>query len=396
MARRALTSLSLVLLLGTLLPAPVTAQTTPTCFGEPATIVGTDARDVLEGTDGRDVIYSGRGDDEIRGFGGHDLLCGGPGNDLINGNDGDDRIDAQRGGGNVSGGPGDDYATGFHISGDGGDDRLVCAVGWNYINVFAGPGHDVVDCRDADRASIVGSTGNDRLIGSVLADAISAGPGNDVLRGLGGADSLIGGADDDQIWGGAGRDTAHYSPAPNPVRVDLADELARGWGTDELVDIERIFGSAFDDTLLGDGGRNFFIGYNGEDVLKGRGGNDGLGGDFPPSDLRQQGSDDRIYGGSGTDIVFFSAPVTADMRDNSSSGDGADLFYGIEGLRGSRGADSLFGTGDRDLIYGNEGPDRIWGRSGDDRIDAGKGDDAVDGGSGTDNCLNGEMVNRCE
>lgn len=49
------------------------------CFGERATIVGTDRPDRLDGTDGPEVIVGRRGKDYISGKGGNDLICGGPG-----------------------------------------------------------------------------------------------------------------------------------------------------------------------------------------------------------------------------------------------------------------------------------------------------------------------------
>ena len=90
---------------------PLTAaQATPTCFGQPATIVGTDGPDALIGQGGvSDVIYAGAGDDYISGgdfYGddaipGHapDLLCGGPGEDRFAGSPGSDELNG--GDGNV-------------------------------------------------------------------------------------------------------------------------------------------------------------------------------------------------------------------------------------------------------------------------------------------------------
>lgn len=42
---------------------------TATCYGQPATIVGTDGDDILRGTRGHDVIAGMAGDDVIRGDG---------------------------------------------------------------------------------------------------------------------------------------------------------------------------------------------------------------------------------------------------------------------------------------------------------------------------------------
>ena len=118
-----------------LLVAPLTlwsvpaSAAVPTCFGQPATIVGTDGPDTLEGQSGvADVIYGGGGDDRIGGGAFYedddvpgtaaDLLCGGPGNDKvgggpgndkINGGDGDDVVNGERGADIVQGNAGNDY-----------------------------------------------------------------------------------------------------------------------------------------------------------------------------------------------------------------------------------------------------------------------------------------------
>lgn len=69
--------LSSLFLAAALYAAPVAAaQPVPTCFGQPATIVGTSADDTLVGTEGADVIVGGEGADSIEGRGGDDLLCG--------------------------------------------------------------------------------------------------------------------------------------------------------------------------------------------------------------------------------------------------------------------------------------------------------------------------------
>ena len=52
-------------------------QAETTCFGEPATIVGTSGDDNLTGTANNDVIVGLAGDDFIDGLDGDDKLCGG-------------------------------------------------------------------------------------------------------------------------------------------------------------------------------------------------------------------------------------------------------------------------------------------------------------------------------
>jgi hypothetical protein len=101
---------ALCLLSLTAFPAAGHADTTPTCFGRPATIVGTPGNDQLAGTASPDVIVALGGDDKIGGAGGDDLICAGPGADLVSAEGGSDR---------VSGGPGDDQ-----LLGGNGRDRL--------------------------------------------------------------------------------------------------------------------------------------------------------------------------------------------------------------------------------------------------------------------------------
>jgi Ca2+-binding RTX toxin-like protein len=77
-----------------LLVAP-SAAAVPRCFGEKATIVGTNGDDVLVGTKRVDVIVGLRGDDTISGRKKDDLICGGKGNDVIQGGAGSTRCSAR-------------------------------------------------------------------------------------------------------------------------------------------------------------------------------------------------------------------------------------------------------------------------------------------------------------
>ena len=81
----------------------------PRCFGEAATIVGSEENDVLTGTPERDVIVGLGGNDRIKGLGGDDLLCGGDGNDKIKGGGGNDQISEGFGNDRLAGGGGADF-----------------------------------------------------------------------------------------------------------------------------------------------------------------------------------------------------------------------------------------------------------------------------------------------
>jgi Ca2+-binding RTX toxin-like protein len=102
-----------------------------------------------------------------------------------------------------------------------------------------------------------GTKGNDRLIGTALADIMEGKDGNDVLFGLGGNDLVKGGAGNDLMYGGLGN-----------------DNMQGGLGADT------IFGDAGNDILDGDKGNDIMNGGLGNDrfVFDNRDGNDRING----------------------------------------------------------------------------------------------------------------------
>ncbi len=79
----------------------------PLCYGQPATIIGTEGADLLRGTSGDDVIVGLGGDDTIFGGDGNDLICGGDGDDRLYGGShafrGGDECDGEAGSNRLSG-----------------------------------------------------------------------------------------------------------------------------------------------------------------------------------------------------------------------------------------------------------------------------------------------------
>ena len=190
----------------------------------------------------------------------------------------------------------------------------------------------------------------EHVIGSAFADSITGDGGNNSLNGAAGADTLGGTAGNDTLNGGAGNDTANYSALGRVVTLGAFGVLNKGdSGTDSLVSIETIIGSnllgdtvdhsgasvapatgtvtnltsglvtvngstsplplsfkvsqfehvigsAFADSITGDGGNNFLAGAAGGDTLDGGAGNDTLiGGD----------GSDVLTGGAGNDRFRF-------------------------------------------------------------------------------------------
>ncbi len=117
-----------------LTPAPPV----PTCRGLAATIVGTDAGELLSGTAAADVIVALGGNDVVVGLGGNDVVCAGDGVDVVLGGGGNDTVLGQGGVDLLGGEAGDDVLAG----GDGVD---ILAGGPGADTLLGGPGVDVLD-----------------------------------------------------------------------------------------------------------------------------------------------------------------------------------------------------------------------------------------------------------
>jgi RTX calcium-binding nonapeptide repeat (4 copies) len=111
--------------------APASAR--PTCQGQSATIVGTNAGEVIIGTGKKDVIVARGGNDVVRGGGGNDVICGNKGHDKLVGGPGGDLLVGQTGRDKLSGGPGRDRLLGGpdddSLNGGTGDDACLQGTG---------------------------------------------------------------------------------------------------------------------------------------------------------------------------------------------------------------------------------------------------------------------------
>lgn len=156
--------------------------------------------------------------------------------------------------------------------------------------------------------------------GAVIGSTLDGGAGDDILYGNVGDDILIGGAGFDRLDGGAGSDIADYRTASTAVTVNLATGQANSvaHGIDTLVSIEGAYGTAFNDTFIGDAAANIFAAGAGNDTLTGAGGND------------------LLDGGSGMDTALYASArrmYVADSTSISGAGEGTDALISIENLR---------------------------------------------------------------
>ena len=222
---------------------------------------------------------------------------------------------------------------------------------------------------------------NTDLLGVVLpgteeGESLRGSGWNDLILGLGGDDTLEGRRGADTLDGGEGRDTATYRMSLQPVSVNLGD-AAPEWGGhaqgDVLIGIEDVTGSAYADTLAGDGADNLLAGGYGDDSLRGEGGDDTLEGGPGV---------DTLNGGADRDAASYAhapAGVEASLGDSGPrKGSGqarGDLFVEVEDLIGSAFADTLTGNGDANVLTGLAGNDVLNGGGGADTMVGGPGSD---------------------
>jgi len=210
-------------------------------------------------------------------------------------------------------------------------------------------------------AALYGGGGNDNLKG---------GNGDDGLFGENGDDMLLGGVGDDILNGGAGTDSADYAALELAVQVNLSTGTANkdDYGTDSLVSIENVIGTALGDNITGSNANNVLDGGAGNDVLIGGDGNDTLIGGA---------GDDNLDGGLGTDVADYSqatAALTIALQNGSpftvdAGPFGTDTLTNIEGIIGGSGNDSLTGDAADNIFVGNQGNDTIDGGAGVDTLD---------------------------
>ena len=319
------------------------------------------------------------------------------------------------------------------------------------ITINANAGNDRVTIQSVDagysgQVIVNGGAGNDVLAATTsgIPVMLNGGAGNDTLTGSANNDTLCGGLGNDVLNGGSGIDTVVETVSANLI---LNNTQLTGNGNDKLTSIERanLTGNATGNVLDASGftlGNVTLLGGSGNDTL--------IGGGFSGA-TDDDGFNDSLDGGAGTDVVRQTSRTSQTLAvgptpgtnvvTGASSGAG-DLWTSIEGLHfigsgtagtsldaslftgsvtlaggsgndrlfGGRGnnvlngnagndsitggdsSDSLNGGAGNDTLRGNAGDDRMFGDEGNDKLFGGNGQDQMDGGTGSD-VLTGEVGN---
>lgn len=219
---------------------------------------------------------------------------------------------------------------------------------------------------------IIGTQGDDTLVGTKFPDKIDGGDGNDTIDGFSSADILLGGAGEDTIEGRGGNDTIRGEQNADRLFGNFGSDLIFGDGGADFIDggndKDRIFGGDNADEILGGQGYDELFGEAGNDIIDG-----GRGYDF-------------VDGGAGADIV--------------SGGKGLDVVIGGQGADTINGgnADDLLVSGELNLVdptkYTNndtETSDEAVGGIGNDTIWIGRGDIAT-GNNGGDEFILSDQI----
>ena len=298
-------------------------------WGDPTTILGSQADDDINDYTGQSVTVQARGnDDNVYLAAGNDIVSAGSGND------------------NVYSGAGDDL-----VAGEAGDDRIDTGAGDDVVVFNHGDGHDRLTTGEGTDTLSFGAT----VLPAMLSAALDP-DGRVVLLIEGGAGGSITLENTriDNLPGDLER--IQFIDADGKTRVfDLA-----GW---LQADTGALLSATMDAPLAFEG-----TGFE-------------LTGTVAPAG----GLEAVAYAQSGD--LFVSANLA-----NNTPTDGDDVLYGTadsDTLDAGAGNDIALGLAGNDTILGGEGNDLIHGGDGDDVLDGGDGNDVIYGGWGADTLTGG-------
>ena len=323
--------------------------------------------EIVQGTNGDDTLLGDAGDNEFRPIAGADLVDGRGGFDFVV------------------------YSSFFRGSAEifapTGDFGIAAGVS---VNLTTGTATDSWGFTDTliSIENVAGTAFADDLTGIAIADGSRS-----QLRGLAGNDTLRGTGTDRSI-------SASYLADPARVLVNLSgDDLTLAGtlvaahtakdgfgGTDTIIAIQSVRGSAFNDIIVGsdladrlegEGGDDEIRGGNGFDDLRGNAGNDVLYGGNGDDGLRGGAGIDQYFGGDGYDFVRFDGDTPAQGAVASlTTGAIIDQFGNAESIGAVNDIEMLIGSTLGDDLEGKAligSFSQLEGQAGDDTLRVGSG-----------------------
>jgi Ca2+-binding RTX toxin-like protein len=250
------------------------------------------------------------------------------------------------------------------------------------IEVSGGRGDDVITIDETNgsftaskKTTLDGEEGDDTLVGGSGNERLVGGPGDDTLVAGGDGTKSSGGPGDDLLVSDSGRASLDGGAGTNLSVAAVVSSAANG--------VVTIFGDNADNTIVVSRNAAGQILSNGVVIpgasvanifqirVFGQGGNDTItldeaNGALPAASLFGAAGNDVLTGGSGADMLFGQA--------------------GNDTLLGKGGIDQLFGGADSDTLTGGDADDQAFGEAGNDRMVWNPGDDTDlnEGGNGTD------------
>ncbi|MCO8311481.1 calcium-binding protein [Pseudomonas mandelii] len=324
------------------------------------------------GNDSDNMIFGGAGNDLLFGGAGWDYFNGGDGVDVVSYGDSRVAVTLNWVTGEHSGIAERDYYENVEMIRGSDFNDIFYSVGHaGMIPLDGAGGQDLVSYKDWIMGveldlkgevnpwgpSASSFTGIELFEGSAFRDILSGSDSDDVF---------VGGAGSDLIDGRDGQDSAWYLTSAEAVEVNLQTGINLGGDAqdDVLTSIERVMGSHFNDTLIGDAADNYLEGGQGSDVIYGGDGadyiNGGLVSKIGPFTLDGVATGlqaDTLYGGDGDDVIVSAAD---DLGSRAFGEAGNDKISVVGGAAdGGEGNDVLTGTGFNYSLFGGADNDRL-------------------------------------
>lgn len=247
--------------------------------------------------------------------------------------------------------------------GPGGNDKVAVESGLelSFTSTFSGG--------ETSRAKVTLTSASDVLVVTGdKDDEITSDLGNNIIIGGSGDDTYVFGApgcESVTIIDSAGdRDTLDFRDFPAGITVDLEITKPQSIGDTSLTlqasdSVEVVYGTPFNDAIIGNSLDNEIRGYKGSDTLVGRDGKDNLSGGDQADAILGDGFDLDAFGWAellvdlSDFLVSSTLAISVELTPSAGGDDKLDGGAGDDFLIGGGGKDEIDGSGGNAVIFGD-------------------------------------------